>query len=197
MSTKPNKETCRIVDQRDGYECLVCGGTKTDGWSGYSRHHRLMRSHPFPRLHAPENLIRVCGSGTTGCHGMIHSHPGKAYRFGWLVRQWLDPFQTPILTYRHGWVYLQADGTMHHVPPAELDRWLLMTGLRWKKNDLKPQIGKECVVTLGIGFKDTGTLTDVDEEQDGVVRVTLDEDASWRLEDNATIKFDKQGKETR
>ncbi|WEV72128.1 hypothetical protein [Bifidobacterium sp. ESL0790] len=190
MSTRPSEEVCGIVDQRDGYECLVCGGMRADGWSGESRHHRLMRSHSFPRLHSPENMMRVCGSGTTGCHGRIHAHPGMAYRLGWLVHEWVeDPSEVPCKTCRHGWVFLEKDGTMRPLTKPELDEWLLATGLKWRREDIGPHVGDMCSVTLGTGFRDFGKLTGVKEDSSGVVVVTLDHTQPWRLEDNATINF--------
>lgn len=193
MGTQPSRTVCDLVDRRDGCRCLICGNDKADGWSGQSRHHRLMRSHPWPGLHEPQNLIRVCGSGTTGCHGAIHADPGKAYRYGWLVHGWVDdPGTVPILTHAHGWVYLLADGSMRPLTGAELDAWMLATGLRWHVEDLEPMVGHGCSVTLPSGFVDHGTLTGVTKAVDGVVAVRLDDEVSWRLEDNATIEFDNE-----
>lgn len=198
MSTQPSAATCRIVDRRDGFKCLICNGKESDGWSGYSRHHRLMRSHPWPGLHEPENLLDVCGSGTTGCHGRIHAHPGLAYRMGWLVHDWVeDPGEVPVKTAAHGWVFLEHDGTMRPLTRTELDEWLLATGLKWHREDIGPHIGSMCTVTLGTGFEDHGMLTKAEEASDGVVVVTLDSSQRWRLEDNATIEFtEHSGKET-
>jgi len=41
------------------------------------------------------NLIAVCGSGTTGCHGWIENHRGESYRRGWLVHTNVDPATVP------------------------------------------------------------------------------------------------------
>lgn len=85
MSSKPTDETRRIVQRRDRYRCAMCDRETGSHWSGDSIHHREPRSHPFDRLHQPENLLQLCGSGTTGCHGWVHAHPARAYRLGYLV----------------------------------------------------------------------------------------------------------------
>lgn len=72
-----------IVQERSGGRCeaaipYVCGGTAD------TVHHRAKRSHGGSW--APSNLIAACGSGTTGCHGWIESHPSDAKELGlWLV----------------------------------------------------------------------------------------------------------------
>lgn len=94
---------------RDHHRCVRCGADWH--WAGMSIHHRLMRSHPFPGLNSPANLITLCGSGSTGCHAYVHEHPREAYEHGWLCHSWeTRPELVPILTRRHGWVYLTEDG---------------------------------------------------------------------------------------
>lgn len=46
------------------------------GAMSYSLHHILKR----PRDDVDANLIMLCGSGTTGCHGLIEHHDGRAMR---------------------------------------------------------------------------------------------------------------------
>lgn len=38
-----------------------------------------------PELHQPANLIVLCGSGTTGCHGWVESHRHQARESGYLI----------------------------------------------------------------------------------------------------------------
>lgn len=69
-----------------------------------------MRSQsPKTTLHNVENLVDMCGTGTTGCHGYVHAHPAESYANGWLVRSTTDPADAPIRTYR-GWMILTPDG---------------------------------------------------------------------------------------
>ena len=52
-------------------------------------------------LNEPNNLMTVCGSGTTGCHGMIHANPEQSYAYGWLVHPWVDdPSTIQVKTWR-------------------------------------------------------------------------------------------------
>ena len=122
--SRPTPAQCRIVDERDGRCCSVCGMSLTGVPA--SRHHRLMRSHESDpkRLHRASNLIDVCGSGTTGCHGWIHAHPDTAYRLGLLVHAWEDPEKTPMLRYagmlgESQWVLLDDQGDVTAVDPEE------------------------------------------------------------------------------
>lgn len=52
---------------------------------GYSIHHRQGRRGVD--ANALANVVLLCGSGTTGCHGWAHAHPEKAYASGWMVRR--------------------------------------------------------------------------------------------------------------
>lgn len=81
MPSGPTRDTCDLVDERDAYRCQRCGAhlAITAG----SRHHRQLRRHGD---HSPANLILLCGSGTTGCHGWVHAHPAQARQLGLMVR---------------------------------------------------------------------------------------------------------------
>ena len=121
MSTKPTDETRRTVQRRDRYRCAMCDRETGSHWSGDSIHHRRMRSHGsgYERLHEPENLLTLCGSGTTGCHGWVHAHPNRAYQLGYLVSMSDDPIGQPVYYRTGGWQQLHADGTRHPCPPPE------------------------------------------------------------------------------
>lgn len=107
-SDNPSKETCRMVDDRDGRRCVRCGRSlyAVNG----SRHHRKLRSQcTRVEKHQVQNLILLCGSGTTGCHGFVHMHPTIAYENGWCVKSFQDQLEVPVRTW-HGLVYLTTDG---------------------------------------------------------------------------------------
>lgn len=59
---------------------------------------------------SPANLVLVCGSATTGCHGWIESHPREAERRGLRLRQLADPRVVPVLSAGRGWVRLDGEG---------------------------------------------------------------------------------------
>jgi hypothetical protein len=51
------------------------------------------------RVWSVENVVDLCGSGTTGCHGFVterRHHEGRTcYELGWLVHSWDDPAEIP------------------------------------------------------------------------------------------------------
>jgi hypothetical protein len=97
-----------MVDDRDGRRCVRCGRSLYA--VGGSRHHRKLRSQcTRVEKHQVQNLILLCGSGTTGCHGFVHMHPTIAYENGWCVKSFQDQLEVPVRTW-HGLVYLTADG---------------------------------------------------------------------------------------
>jgi len=118
MRSEPTPKTRRLVTLRDHQQCVVCG-RHLEGIRA-SIHHRKMRSHASPEeKHTAANLICVCGSGTTGCHGEIHSHPAWAYDMGYLVRMGGHPTEVPVKTFREGWIRLNNDGSYQEVAHAE------------------------------------------------------------------------------
>ena len=95
MSTQEIKRQLRqvrgAVIVRDGFACRRCGVDVSRSPS--SVHHRLPRrmgGTRDPRSNDLRNLVLVCGSGTTGCHGWIESHRTEAYEQGWLIRSYDD-----------------------------------------------------------------------------------------------------------
>ena len=84
--SQPSDQVKRMVDRRDGWRCVRCGAS-LESVPG-SRHHRRPRSHAWAGLHLASNLILLCGSGTTGCHGWVHANPAQAYEEGLLVLSW-------------------------------------------------------------------------------------------------------------
>jgi hypothetical protein len=74
-----------IVRERSGGACEVCIPGVCLG-RATNMHHRKPESHGGESV--PVNLLHVCGSGTTGCHGYIEHHRAESYENGWLVRSW-------------------------------------------------------------------------------------------------------------
>lgn len=62
-------------------------------------------------INLPANLLTLCGSGTTQCHGVVEHAPEWAEAHGYSVRRWqADALGTmPVWTWR-GWVYLTETG---------------------------------------------------------------------------------------
>ncbi|WNM65444.1 HNH endonuclease [Microbacterium phage Phonegingi] len=123
MADGPTPATCRIIDERDGYSCVRCG-ISLAAVSG-SRHHRQRRRSGD---HSPANLILLCGSGTTGCHGWAHAHPAEARAVGLIVPTWTQPEFVPVLTWR-GWLRLVPDGSTLDLSTNQAKRLLRDLGL--------------------------------------------------------------------
>ena len=69
-----------------------------------------------PETNDPANLLTLCGSGTTMCHGWVESHPEWSRRHGWSLSFYgPTPAQVPVWTWR-GWVLLLAGGDLEPLP---------------------------------------------------------------------------------
>lgn len=91
---------------RAGDLCEACGKP------GNNAHHRKNRSQGGGDVLS--NLMLLCGSGTTGCHGYITVNPKHAYTLGWSVHSYADPASRAV-NYRGQWVLLADDGSITKV----------------------------------------------------------------------------------
>lgn len=89
---------------------------------GRSIHHRMDRS--IGGTNAMSNLITLCGSGTTGCHGdMTELRPFDGpNEGGYWLRSWCDPLTHPVLYVTRRRIgtdprwYLHDDGSLSDRP---------------------------------------------------------------------------------
>jgi hypothetical protein len=101
------------VLERDGYQCVRCG--EFAGYQPHSIHHRILGNRKDVRA---SNLITLCGSGTTGCHGWVHAHPKEAQSGGYIVSRHArrdSTSQAPVFygqTGRTGWFALGDNLTL-------------------------------------------------------------------------------------
>ena len=109
MRTGPSAATVQTIRERDQGRCLRCGapGTNTQhrvarGMGGTSR----------PQVNDLANLVTVCGSGTTGCHGWMTANPADAYATGWAVRRNSGdlPSEVPLTALDGRQFFLTEDG---------------------------------------------------------------------------------------
>jgi hypothetical protein len=95
------------VAARSGGRCEAgidgCYGTATN------IHHRQRRAGGN---HTAANLMHLCGSGTTGCHGWITEHPALSRAAGWIVSFAGDPASDPVRYRCRSLVWLTEDGRM-------------------------------------------------------------------------------------
>lgn len=92
-----------LYRRSDGW-CEVCGLEYAT-----NAHHRKNRSQGG--VDQLSNLLHVCGSGTTGCHGDITVNPAKSYEAGWSVRSHADPASVAVV-YRGQRVILDDLGNL-------------------------------------------------------------------------------------
>lgn len=105
------REARRIVAERSGGVCEMCGAARATNW-----HHRKNASQGG--LWCPSNGLHLCGSGSTGDHGWVTEHPTQAHDDGgWVVWSHEDPAAVPVLVAGRGWVLLGADGSVESSDP--------------------------------------------------------------------------------
>lgn len=93
-------------------------------WPGRSGHHRQLRRRADPTVRdLPCNIVELCGSGTTGCHGWTHAHPAEAERFGYIIPSWRAPLNAPIRDWNGDWWWLLDDGTAQRLTQIEIIEW--------------------------------------------------------------------------
>lgn len=108
-NTGPAAATVKVVRQRDENRCMSCG-VQDDSLTTQHRVARGMGGTRAAWINQPANLISLCGSGTTGCHGQVEAHPAAARESGMSVsRNGRRPEHVPVLTWR-GWLLLTNDG---------------------------------------------------------------------------------------
>lgn len=126
--TGPTKAQRDVVLDRSIGFCEICGSQLwvwPRGWvDPHSFHHRQPRQMGGTRradINSPANLLLLCGTGTTGCHGHIESNRTEAYRNGWLVRASADPAEVPVLLEGSDRYLLAGDGTRTEITTPEED----------------------------------------------------------------------------
>lgn len=92
--TGPTPEVRAAVLVRSGSRCELCGKEPSQA-SLHHRRPRMMGGSRTGWINSPENLLLLCGSGTTGCHALVESNRSLSYSSGWLLRSGLLPWETP------------------------------------------------------------------------------------------------------
>lgn len=87
--------------------CEMCGAR------GNNAHHRKNQSQGGPDTLS--NLLLLCGSGTTGCHGVVTCNPLWAWEHGYTVRSYETPSLKPVLIRLYGRVLLGDDGSIERL----------------------------------------------------------------------------------
>ena len=111
---KPNRvsdETRFAVLARALYKCERC----SRDFLGYpvSVHHRrprMMGGSKNEMLHEMANLIVLCGTGTSGCHGWVESNRAKARELGYLIQKIESAEDIPFQDETGLWWKIHNDG---------------------------------------------------------------------------------------
>lgn len=101
----PTDTTRQGVYERDGFACCRCTRPVSDS-TPVSIHHRTPRGMGgtrAPSINEAPNLLLLCGSGTTGCHGWVEGHRDDARRDGFLVASWEAPETVPFRDLAGDW----------------------------------------------------------------------------------------------
>lgn len=112
--TGPSQQIVQAIIGRSTMFCEAghtCGAKYLSGERGYawSVHHRRSRGmggSKAPAINLPANLLVVCGSGTTGCHGFLEANPLWAFDNGLRIHTLPQRLTVPIDSLLHGRVLL-------------------------------------------------------------------------------------------
>lgn len=119
----PSRQVRAAVIARDLSKCQWCGRhvrTET-GW--YSLQHRRARGMGGTRraeTDQPANLLLVCGTGTTECHGWIEAQPAQAIGRGFRIAAGATPARIPYMDWTGREWILTDDGGKEPAAPATL-----------------------------------------------------------------------------
>lgn len=120
-STGPSAEVVELVLERDRFSCVGCGrpvgGERGRDWSIQHRIPRGMGGSRDKRLNLPANLLVLCGSGVTLCHGEVESNRTAALLDGFLLHRIQEPTEVPVNAFE-GWVLLDNEGGRRAVEVA-------------------------------------------------------------------------------
>lgn len=102
------KRARAVAVDRAGARCERCAAALWNAWA--SAHHRRPRGMGGRRGHdTAADLLVLCGSGTTGCHGWVEANRAEAREDGLLVPPWGDTTLVPVRLHV-GLVLLAPDG---------------------------------------------------------------------------------------
>jgi hypothetical protein len=121
----------REVIARDHHSCRWCGRfvDVESGW--YSLQHRRARGMGGTRRVDTDlacNLVLVCGTGTTECHGYIESHREEAVSRGFNVADRHNPALVPLLDHMGRWFRFDALGGVEVIPEIDAIEYMLLVG---------------------------------------------------------------------
>lgn len=116
----PSPTVRATVITRAGGMCEMCHMVIVREFSLHHRRPRRMGGTRRTDANASHNLLLLCGSGTTGCHGWVESHRVSGYADGVILYDRDDPAEHPYKDRFGQWWILTPSGTKHPTnPPTE------------------------------------------------------------------------------
>jgi hypothetical protein len=113
----PTPATRQAVAARAGYHCELCYTPISGQASIHHRRPRRMGGTRRSDVNEPANLMLLCGSGTTGCHGWVESHRKNALADGIILYDRDIPAEHPYKD-RHGnWWLIDKEGKKQATNP--------------------------------------------------------------------------------
>ena len=94
-NTGPTLKTRLIVLNRDRWACARCGAPAGPATGTYSIQHRKARG--VGGDNSLPNLLLLCGSATTGCHGEVEGRDPHDLARGYRLESWQDPAAEPVM----------------------------------------------------------------------------------------------------
>lgn len=114
----PTPAVREAVALRAYYQCETCYRPIHGQASVHHRRPRRMGGTKRSDTNEPANLLLLCGSGTTGCHGWVESHRKEALADGIILYDRDVPTEHPFRD-RHGnWWLLDNLGKKHATNPS-------------------------------------------------------------------------------
>jgi hypothetical protein len=120
--TELDTETRALVLNRAGHRCEACGiGVHTRlGYSAQHRHPRGMGGTTArPWINYASNILVMCGSATTGCHGAAERRVPGLHDRGFWLKSGQVPADTPVQLFDRTWVELTDTGLYLPCSPPE------------------------------------------------------------------------------
>jgi len=87
-----------------------------------SIHHRMPRKMGGTSnlwINGVENLLALCGSGVTGCHGRVEANRAGSYDRGLLLRSGMYPWTTPFMDDTKKWWLITESGKQELTLPFD------------------------------------------------------------------------------
>lgn len=113
----PTPQTRLLVLSRALWACERCWRPISESMSLHHRRPRRMGGTKRLDTNQPQNLLVLCGSGTTGCHGWIESHRKTGYADGILLYDRDDPADMPYRDANGNWWLLGPEGQRTRMNP--------------------------------------------------------------------------------